>query len=128
MTRFLITIALALHMLPAHAQDKHPLSYPLREYVLLLAVATLGGVVSFYAKVRNGTAQAWNLTHLVGELATSAFAGLIAFWLCEWGNTPQLLTISIVGISGHMGARAISAFEEFAQARWGLREEHDRNP
>lgn len=112
-------IGLLLPIAARAADPKDPFSYPLKQYGFILATALLGGVVSWYAKVRKGEAQPWNLTQLIGELATSAFAGLLAFWLCELSNAPQLLTASLVGIAGHMGTRAISAFEAFAQQRWG---------
>jgi len=117
----LIAFVTALAMtLPASASaDRDPLEYSLREYGLVLALALLGGVVSFYAKVRAGQVMAWNLMQLVGELATSAFAGLLTFWLAESAGAPKLVTICLVGIAGHMGARAISAFEAWAYARWG---------
>lgn len=101
------------------AENKSPLDYPLSEYGVMLGTALLGGLVSWWAKVRKGEASAWALHTLIGELCTSAFAGLLAFWLCEWASTPQLLTISLVGIAGHMGTRAIAAFETWAQARLG---------
>lgn len=127
--KLLVSALLCLHLLmPLHAfaQTKDPLSYPLKQYGFMLATALLGGLVSWVAKVRKGEAQAWNLMQLVGELCTSAFAGLIAFWMCEWANSPQLLTASLVGISGHMGTRAIQAFESFAQKRWAINEGEKR--
>jgi hypothetical protein len=116
----LIALCIGL-LLPwvARAESKDPLSYPLKQYGFILVTALLGGLVSWYAKVRKGEAQAWNIMQLVGELCTSAFAGLLAFWLCELANAPALLTASLVGIAGHMGTRAIQAFEAFAQRRWG---------
>lgn len=118
MKSILYTLALYLHALPANAADKDPLDYSLRQYGAVLAVAILGGLVSFYAKVKAGHVSALNLMHLIGELATSAFAGLLAFWFAEAAGLPQLLTICMVGISGHMGARAIALVEEWAQRRW----------
>jgi hypothetical protein len=122
MSRTIITVVafvLALHVSSAVANGKHPLDYSLREYAFLLSLALLGGFVAFYSKVRAGTVQAWNITHLIGELTTSAFAGLLAFWICEEFRVSPLLTASLVGISGHMGARAITAFEQLAARRWG---------
>lgn len=114
-----VAVSIALHSQPAAADaDRDPLEYSLREYGLVLALALLGGIVSFYAKVRAGQVAAWNVMHFVGELATSAFAGLLTFWLCESAGAPKLVTICMVGIAGHMGARAISAFEAWAYARW----------
>lgn len=86
----------------------------------MLGTALLGGLVSWYAKVKRGELRGWSLMQLIGELSTSAFAGLLCFWLCEFANTPQLVTVSLVGIAGHMGTRAISAFEAYAEKRWGI--------
>ncbi|WP_236640481.1 phage holin family protein, partial [Tepidimonas charontis] len=63
-----------------------------------------------------------NLFELIGELATSAFAGLITFWLCEAAQFKPLITAALVGISGHMGSRAIFQLERWAQARFGHRD------
>ena len=121
MKRALIAAALALGITQtaAGAENKSPLDYSIGQYGVILGVALLGGLVSWWAKVRKGEAKAWHISGLVGELCTSAFAGLLAFWLCEWAATPPLLTASLVGISGHMGTRAISAFEAWAQNRLG---------
>jgi len=100
------------------AAIKDPLNYPLKQYGFMLATALLGGLVSWYAKVRKGEISAWNVMQLIGELCTSAFAGLVAFWVCEYLNSPPLLTASLVGMAGHMGTRAIQTFEQFAQRRW----------
>lgn len=110
--------ALSLH-LNVWADVKDPLNYPLKQYALMLGTALLGGLVSWVAKVRAGTLSAWNLMALVGELCTSAFAGLLCFWLCESFGFNSLMTASLVGISGHMGTRAIAGFEAFAQKKWG---------
>lgn len=119
MKKRLAILLAALHLSATAAPNTDPLELPLKQYALVLAVALLGGIVSFYAKVRNGSVAAWNLFHLIGEMATSAFAGLLAFWLCSYMDAPQLLTIAVVGISGHMGARAIAFFEHWAQKRFG---------
>ena len=80
----LILVVLALLVpLSAWAQTKGPLDYSLKQYGFILGISLLGGVVSWSHKVRKGDAQAWNVMQLIGELATSAFAGLLAFWLCE---------------------------------------------
>lgn len=125
MSRLLITLVICLHLLvplAAQAQDvlKAPFSYSLRDYGFILATAILGGFVSWYAKVRRKEVPPWGVHQLIGELATSAFAGLLAFWICEWANFPQLLTVSLVGISGHMGTSAIQNFERLAARKFGV--------
>lgn len=124
MTRFIFTVLLCMHLLlpvAVWAQDKiklkDPLDYPLRTYGLVLGVALLGGFVSWYAKVRKGELPAWSLNHLVGELSTSALAGLLCFWLCEWADFHPLLTAALAGIAGHAGTRALTFLEEYASKR-----------
>jgi len=120
----LAALILALHLLipaAAWAQDKgkSPLDYSLKQYALVLGAALLGGFVSWYSKVRNGALPAMSINHLVGELCTSAFAGLLCFWVCEWSGFPQLLTAALTGVMGHMGTRGISLFEEWATRKFG---------
>jgi hypothetical protein len=117
-------VALALVALPAHATDaaaiiavaKTPWSYTLKEYGFVLGMALLGGVVEWYAKVRRGELNAGNITALVGELTTAALAGLLAFFVCEWLSVNPMLAAAVVGISGHMGARALALGEAYLQS------------
>lgn len=121
--RILAALAIVIVLLApllARADPKSPLDYSVKQYGFTLAIALFGGLVSWLAKVRKGDAQVWNVMHLVGELCTSAFAGLLAFWLCEWSGAPSLLSAACTGIAGHMGTRAIATFEEFAQKRFGV--------
>ena len=118
-------VVLALVAAPAHATDaaavvavaKTPWGYTLKEYGFVLGMALLGGVVEWYAKVRRGELNAGNITALVGELTTSALAGLLAFFVCEWLGVNQLLAAAVVGISGHMGARALALGETWLQGK-----------
>lgn len=80
-----------------------------------MATALLGGAASWWMKVRKGEIMAWNLSSLIGELCVSAFAGLIAFWLCEYFSFNPLLTSAIVGMSGHAGAKGLLWVETAGQ-------------
>lgn len=120
MTRLTLTLILCLHLLLpiiAQAQQvlKTPLSYSLQEYGIVLATALLGGLANWWIKVRRGEMLGWSIAALIGELCVSAFAGLTAFWLCEWWGMPPLLTAAIVGMAGHAGARGLNALEAIGQ-------------
>lgn len=122
--RFIAILAVVFALLGpliARADAKGPLDYSLKQYGMTLAIALLGGLVSWLTKVRKGDASPWNVMQLTGELCTSAFAGLMAFWLCEWSGAPPLLSAALTGIAGHMGTRAIATFEDFAQKRFGVK-------
>lgn len=124
MRHIIISFVLAFHLLMpiavlAQEKAKGPLDYGLKIYSLFLGAALLGGVVSWFNKVRSGLLPAWSINHLVGELCTSAFAGLLCFWFCEWAGFPQLLTAVLTGVMGHMGTRGITLLEEWAAHRFG---------
>lgn len=118
--RPLLALILCMHLLlplAAQAQTvlKTPLSYSLQEYGIVLATALLGGLANWWIKVRKGELVVWSIAALIGELCVSAFAGLMAFWLCEWWVLPPLLTAAVVGMSGHAGARGLNALESIGQ-------------
>lgn len=121
--RLLIQVVICLNLalpIAAWAQGaiKDPFSYELKTYGLMLAVSILGGLVSFYAKVRRGEVSQHSVMHLIGEICTSAFAGLLTFWICEWLNLSQLVTAPLVGVAGHLGAKAIAWAENAAKQRF----------
>jgi hypothetical protein len=119
------SIILSLHLLLPLAvmaqevnKSKNPLDYSLKQYGLILGIALLGGVVSWGAKVRKGELPNWSINHLIGELATSALAGRLCFWTCEWAGSAPLLTAALTGIVGHMGTKAMTMLEQWGQSRF----------
>ena len=111
MTNFFYALIIALHMSgPALAQQaapRSPLSYSLREYGLILAIAMLGGFVRWYNAVRKGQSMAYDLRILVGELFTSAFLGILTFWACEAVGVQPLVTAALAGMAGHAGVSGL---------------------
>jgi hypothetical protein len=53
----------------------------------------------------------YSLPRLLGELSTSAFAGVVVMWVCEYYRLPLTLTAAAVGIAGHAGARTLAIIE-----------------
>jgi hypothetical protein len=121
-TRSVMTFALIMGLLAGpglvFARDSDPFEVPLKHYAFFLAIAMIGGLVSWFAKVRAGTIQMYNLSGMIGELATSGFAGLLTFWLCAYWDVPQTLTAAAVGMAGHMGTKAIQEMEAWAERRF----------
>ncbi len=95
-----------------------PENISLITYGWVFIMSILGGVTAFHQKVKAGAARAWNFTELIGELCTSAFSGVLAFYICTWSGFAPLLTAAIVGISGHMGSRAIFMIEKEVERRF----------
>jgi hypothetical protein len=103
--------------------QEHPWS--LSQAVPLLwvtLISLLGGVASFFGKVRRGEARPWNVVELVGELTTAALAGMVTYWLARWAQLDPWATAAAVGISGHMGSRALFLFERWLSRRFHLEE------
>ena len=98
--------------------EKDPTSYSLITYGWVFMLAILGGVVNFMRKLQQGHTRIFNLVEFVGEIVTSAFAGVITFWMCEHAQISPLVTAAFVGISGHMGSRAIFMFENFLKNKF----------
>lgn len=120
MNNVLASFLLALHlMLPlvAHAQEplKSPLSYSLREYGVILCIALLGGFSRWYMAVRRGEANMLSFSALIGELAVSAFSGLLTFWICESFDVSPLITAAAAGLAGHAGGNGITYLERFGK-------------
>ncbi len=121
----LARLLLRLHLiLPAAAHTetltpRDPLNYPLKQWAFVLALALFGGLASWWGKVRAGRVAYYNISALIGELTISAFAGVIAFFGCEYLNLGPFLTPAIVGIAGHMGGRAIALLERAGERRLG---------
>ena len=108
--------------------EKDPSTYGLITYLWVTGLAAWGGLVSFYRKVKSGETRVFNVVELIGEIATSAFAGLITFWLCEAALLDPLVTAALVGVSGHMGSRALYQFERWAQTRLGNATDNKERP
>lgn len=107
--------------------EKDPTSYSLITYLWVFLLSSWGGWVSWIRKRKNGDARPFNFAELIGEVVTSAFAGVITFYLCEAAVFHPLLSAAMVGISGHMGGRAIFLMEKWANAKFPpLKEEAEK--
>lgn len=83
----------------------------------MVAVAAIGGVANFYAKVKSGKARAFNFMELLGEILVSAFVGLVTYWICKGYGVNEWLTAAAVAITGHMGSRAIFLAEQWIEKK-----------
>lgn len=97
--------------------EKSPESYSILTYAWVFGLSMLGGAVNFMRKLQSGYSKAFNIVEFFGELVTSAFAGVLTFWLCENAQMSPLVTAALVGISGHMGSRCIYLMENWVKAK-----------
>lgn len=100
--------------------EKDPTNYGILTYGWVLALSAWGGLAAWIRKRNEGTARPFNFMELVGEIFISAFAGLITFFLGESAGINPLITAALVGISGHMGSRAIFLLESWAERKFSV--------
>lgn len=109
----------AAHVATEQAQQNSPASYPWVTYAWVIGLSAWGGAVSFCQKMKDGVPLWENTVGWFKECFISGFAGLLTFFLCEASHVPPLITAVFVGISGHMGSRAIFLIERWAINKWG---------
>lgn len=83
----------------------------------VVGLGGVGGITSFYRKLRQGQARPFNIAELLGELLVSAFVGLVTFLLCKGSGINEFLTAGLVGLTGHMGTRALMRLEKYLEER-----------
>ena len=77
-----------------------------------------GGLANYMGKVKDGIIHRLSILEFVGDLFIAGFIGVITFWLCEWSDIAPLLSAAMIGVSGHMGSRAIFHLEAFLKAKF----------
>lgn|SRR5574343_981097 len=97
--------------------SKDPTSYSLITYFWVTGLSVVGGLVSYMHKLQLGIRRPFSIIEFIGELVTAGFTGVITFWLCESSGISPLLSAVFVGISGHMGSRALYYIERMLEAR-----------
>lgn len=91
--------------------EKDPSNYPWIVWAWVFGLSLLGGTVNYANRVSKGLTTWRNIAALCAELLTSVFVGLLTFLLCEWQGFSSLLTAALVGVSAHMGTRALFQLE-----------------
>ena len=80
-------------------------------YVSILSF--LGGITSYIRKKNNGTITGFSISAFIGDMFIAGFVGVVTYLLCKGVGLNELLTAGLVGISSHMGTKAIVFVEKF---------------
>ena len=98
--------------------EKDPLTYQLGTYAWVVGLSVFAGISSYVMKLRKGMCKP-SVAELIGEIVISAFVGVITFFLCESVDVPPIGSAAIIGVSSHMGSRAIMLFENSLTKAYG---------
>lgn len=90
------------------------------DMVLFFALALWGGTVNYLTRVKQGLVEVFSFRELVGEWAISGFAGVLTYMMCLELGFSGYLTGILTGISGHLGGRTISMFENYFKQKFPL--------
>ena len=71
-------------------------------YIWVIGVSLWGGLVSFSERK-----EPFSFMKLLAHLTSASFAGLMTFYLCQYGNIPEPLTGVMCGVAAHMGTPAL---------------------
>ena len=105
--------------MPHRDPENFVTAYGWATWAWVIGLSFWGGVVHYIRKVREGISERFNLSEFLGDLLTSAFAGVVTFYGCDAAGFSGPLTAALVGVSGHMGSRAIFLFERWVTSRVG---------
>lgn len=108
----------------SNAVDKAPQDFTYVTYLWVLLLSVWGGIANYVGKVKKGISR-FSLMEIVGEVVVSGFAGLMTYYICYAANTPEVVSAVAVGISGHMGARIITQFEQMVARKFNLPQRDD---
>lgn len=90
----------------------------------VVVLSAWGGMVSYFHNLgRHGLK--FSLLRLFVDISTSAFVGILTYLLCRATIRSEEVTAAMVGISGHMGTRALFMLEKRYEKLFGTME--DRN-
>ena len=76
----------------------------------VIALSAWGGIVSYLHKVEK-LGLRFSLIKLAAEIFTSGFVGVMTFLLCDAAKLSWEVSAALVGVSGHMGTRALFILE-----------------
>lgn len=80
-------------------------------YVWVIVLASWGGAVSYFHKIDKHNIR-FSLLRFFAEVSTSAFVGVVTFLICDSAKLSWEVTAAFVGVSGHMGTRALFLIEK----------------
>ncbi len=90
----------------------------------VIVLSSWGGMVSYFHNIGSKGLK-FSLFRLFIDLSTSAFVGVLTFLICRATIHSEELTAAMVGISGHMGTRALFLLEKRYEKFFGTVEDRD---
>ncbi len=91
--------------------EKNPENWSAVIWLLIIGMSVLGGVSSWYRRVKSGHPRAMNAAEFFGEMAMSAMMGFIGFAFADWWFDSVSIAAAIAGMSAHFSTRLLFSAE-----------------
>ena len=96
-------------------------------WLWILILSGWGGTVNYFHHVTKHKLK-FSAIRLTIDLSTSAFVGVLTYLLCREAGIHDGVTAAMVGISGHMGTRALFLLEQKYEKLFGANSGAAINP
>lgn len=97
-----------------------PTNWSSATWGLAMGMSLLGGLVSWYSKLKAGHTRVFNVIELIGEVVTSGFVGLMTFMVFSSYGCPEGLCAASSGIAGHMATRLLFLIEQTIEKKFSV--------
>lgn len=91
--------------------EKDPTLWSIATWCLVVVMSLLGGLSSWYRRVKAGHARAFNLIELAGEMSISGLMGFVGFVVADWWVESQAIAAAAAGMSAHFATRLLFSAE-----------------
>lgn len=91
--------------------DKNPETWSAVTWLLLIMMSMLGGVSSWYRRVKDGHTRAFNIIELIGEMSVSAPMGFVGFAVANHYFDSISIGAAAAGMSAHFSTRLLFSAE-----------------
>jgi len=97
--------------------ERDPTTWGYTTWMLAIGMASSGGLINWYSRMKQSKTRRFSLIELVGEIFTSGFVGIGSFMLLDaLGQSVGICAVA-AGISGHMATRLLFAIEKTIESR-----------
>lgn len=91
--------------------EKDPTLWGIATWLLVVVMSLLGGLSSWYRRVKAGHTRAFNLVELVGEISISGLMGFSGFVVADWWFESQAIAAAAAGMCAHFATRLLFSAE-----------------
>lgn len=91
--------------------EKDPTLWSLTTWALVLVMSLLGGLTSWYRRVKAGHSRTFNIVELFGEMSISGLVGFCGFVVVQYQFDSQGIAAAAAGVSAHFATRLLFSAE-----------------